>query len=398
MRRSLRIAFVHPDLGIGGAERLVIDAAAGLQQAGHRVTIFASHRDRERCFEPARDGSLDVRICGDFLPLQIGQRLRVPLAIARMCYVAVRVALSGEKFDLVFVDLVAQSIPLLRLLTAAKVIFYCHFPDRLLAPRREGWYRWYRAPIDWAEETAVEMAELLLVNSEFTASVVRRVFPRVDASRIQVLYPGVDVTGCAQAARDGRIVVLCVARYERKKNVALAIETFALLREKLSFPLASEVELVIAGGFDQRLDENRRALQEMTDLAERRSVKEYVTFLQNPSDSAVGSLLSQSRCVLHTAENEHFGYVPVEAMAAARPVIAVNNGATCETVIDGVTGFLREPSPAAFTAALASLVNDSGLADRMGQAAREHVATHFSKTAFAEHLVSLIEGLIGREI
>ena len=54
--RSRSIVFVHPDLGIGGAERLVIDAAVGLQSAGHKVTILTSYRDTNHCFEEARDG------------------------------------------------------------------------------------------------------------------------------------------------------------------------------------------------------------------------------------------------------------------------------------------------------------------------------------------------------
>lgn len=50
------IVFFHPDLGIGGAERLVIDAAVGLQNLGHKVTIFTSHCDPTHCFDEARDG------------------------------------------------------------------------------------------------------------------------------------------------------------------------------------------------------------------------------------------------------------------------------------------------------------------------------------------------------
>lgn len=50
------IVFFHPDLGIGGAERLVIDAAVGLQNRGHKVTIFTSHCDPQHCFDEARDG------------------------------------------------------------------------------------------------------------------------------------------------------------------------------------------------------------------------------------------------------------------------------------------------------------------------------------------------------
>jgi hypothetical protein len=37
--RMARVVFLHPDLGIGGAERLVVDAALALQAKGHQVTI-----------------------------------------------------------------------------------------------------------------------------------------------------------------------------------------------------------------------------------------------------------------------------------------------------------------------------------------------------------------------
>lgn len=51
------IVFLHPDLGIGGAERLVVDAAVGLQNLGHKVVIFTSHCDPKHCFDEARDGN-----------------------------------------------------------------------------------------------------------------------------------------------------------------------------------------------------------------------------------------------------------------------------------------------------------------------------------------------------
>jgi alpha-1,3/alpha-1,6-mannosyltransferase len=50
------IVFIHPDLGIGGAERLIIDAAVGLQELGHKITIFTSHCDPTHCFDEAKDG------------------------------------------------------------------------------------------------------------------------------------------------------------------------------------------------------------------------------------------------------------------------------------------------------------------------------------------------------
>lgn len=50
------VVFFHPDLGIGGAERLVVDAAVGLQERGRRVVIFTNHCDPGHCFDECRDG------------------------------------------------------------------------------------------------------------------------------------------------------------------------------------------------------------------------------------------------------------------------------------------------------------------------------------------------------
>ena len=61
----MRIAFLHPDLGIGGAERLVVDAAVALQNRGHSVVLHTAHHDASRCFTETRDGTLAVRVAGD---------------------------------------------------------------------------------------------------------------------------------------------------------------------------------------------------------------------------------------------------------------------------------------------------------------------------------------------
>lgn len=56
--KQKQIVFFHPDLGIGGAERLIIDAAVGLQKRGHKVVVFTSHCNPQHCFDEARDGKL----------------------------------------------------------------------------------------------------------------------------------------------------------------------------------------------------------------------------------------------------------------------------------------------------------------------------------------------------
>jgi alpha-1,3/alpha-1,6-mannosyltransferase len=51
-----RIAIIHPDLGIGGAEQLIINIALALQDRGnYDVTIYTPHFDPNHCFKEARE-------------------------------------------------------------------------------------------------------------------------------------------------------------------------------------------------------------------------------------------------------------------------------------------------------------------------------------------------------
>ena len=52
----MKVAFVHPDLGLGGAERLVVDAALSLVGKGHEVVIYTGFHDASRCFPATIDG------------------------------------------------------------------------------------------------------------------------------------------------------------------------------------------------------------------------------------------------------------------------------------------------------------------------------------------------------
>jgi hypothetical protein len=56
----VRIGVLHPDLGLGGAERLIIDVALGLQKQGHEVLLFTSYHDSSRCFAETRDGTVGL--------------------------------------------------------------------------------------------------------------------------------------------------------------------------------------------------------------------------------------------------------------------------------------------------------------------------------------------------
>ena len=84
---------------------------------------------------------------------------------------------------------VSTPLPFLRLL-GLPTIFYCHYPDLLLSTDRTSLLkRLYRAPLDWLEQWTTGLADILLVNSNFTKEVFRSTFPRLNQVEPAVLYP-----------------------------------------------------------------------------------------------------------------------------------------------------------------------------------------------------------------
>ncbi|GMN57588.1 hypothetical protein TIFTF001_026694 [Ficus carica] len=236
------------------------------------------------------------------------------------------------------------------------------------------------------------MADLILVNSKFTASTFTNTFKYLHPRGIQpaVLYPAVNVDQFEEP-KSSKLNLLSINRFERKKNIDLAISAFSLLRKgehdgfegRLNL---DQVSLTIAGGFDKRLRENVEYLEELKDLAEREGVSGQVNFITSCSTSERNELLSQCLCVLYTPKDEHFGIVPLEAMAAQKPVIACNSGGPVETVKNGTTGYLCDPTPRDFSFAMAKLIQDPQLAERMGIEARQHVTESFSTKIFGQRL------------
>jgi len=402
-----------------------VDAAVGLQGAGHRVVMFTSHHDptSRNSLEETRDGTLKVVVHGDALPRSIFGRFKAFCAYLRNFYLAlVLLAKSrwkGGAYDVIFVDAISASIPILRL-TGAKILFYCHFPDRnLCTDRRSLIKRLYRLPLDFLEEITTGHAHKVLVNSKYTASVFDETFTRISSrARPDVLYPAINFQSYDSERRkkqERRPLFVSLNRYERKKNIGLALHAFALLRDRVPdiFP---SLRLVIAGGYDVLLPENVEHFEELKDLAQELNLTysetkigtnadngwciddamkdgaQQVVFLRSISSHTRNQLFAKCSAILYTPENEHFGIVPIEAMYVGAPVIACNSGGPKESVKHGVTGFLCEPKAEKFAEAMSLLVDNSDLVQKIGKAGHKHAKENYSLAVFTQQLeATLVE-------
>lgn len=398
----VKVVFLHPDLGIGGAERAVIDAALSLMSRKNEVHFVTAHHDKNHCFQETKDGSLDVTAVGDWLPRSILGKCYALCAYLRMIYAAVYlVFFSSLQYDIVFCDQISACIPVLKF-SKARVLFYCHFPDMLLTQRRGILKRLYRAPIDWLEEMTTGMADCVLVNSKFTAEVFKETFTSLYKMTPEVLYPIPDFSALDKPApepsddlmpRDASTIFLSINRYERKKNLSLAIEALACAKEQSNL---DGVHLVMAGGYDDRVTENKEYYQELKQQVEDAGIAEHVSFIRSFSDAQKRTLLHNSTCLLYTPDREHFGIVPIEAMYLKCPVIAVKSGGPLETVEHESTGFLCSPNEKEFSTAMIKFIQDKDLNKQMGLAGRQRVQEMFSFEAFTNQLDGIVRQLVNQ--
>ena len=455
------ITIIHPDLGIGGAERLIIDPALSLQSRGHRVTIYTSHRDPSHCFDEARDGTLDVRVRGNTLfPAHLGGRFHVLMAVLRQLHLTGEVLAAshdtstttttekekgeaGDEDDIFIIDQLAACVPVLKMLGEQfartrgrgrgrgrqRILFYCHFPDQLLARRDDGnsvlrfakgLYRW---PFDWFEGWAMSAADKVVANSRFTRGVVREVLGEGVVGDVRVVYPCVDtkreVAGVAEAEGKeggelwgGKRILLSINRFERKKDMALAIRAY----HGLGAEKRQGTRLVVAGGYDNRVQENVHYHKELDDLAtslglETATSKTVISALSIPDSIDVlfllsvptafrDTLLSQAKLLLYTPVNEHFGIVPVEAMHAGIPVLASNTGGPLETIVEDETGWLRDAnSVPEWTAVMDKVLYelDQDTLDRMAAAGKRRVEREFSLAAMGDRVEEEVSDMLASE-
>ena len=365
-----------------------------------------------------------------------------------------------EDCDVVIVDVLPTPAAFIKtFLPAMPVLYYCHFPDKLItaAGRSDAGANpvsllssssssspsslspplgKYRQFLNWLEDQTTVFCDITLVNSEFTKSVFLSAFGHWKREEIEevdedgnvldpdreveevdltlagavmdklfddgmtqlesealhqawiqkrdkhlrskipeVLYPPIDVDSFAKPLAEKEklasfrkgMTIVSMNRFERKKNVGLAIETFKEVMESSRIDSATKkkLKLIIAGGYDPENGENKDYLGELEELCRDMELTfegegANIEFLTSVSDEKKAELFQTSLCALYTPENEHFGIVPLEVMYSGTPIIACNSGGPRESVVNGITGFLCDQTPAAFAERVVQLIGDGG--------------------------------------
>jgi len=179
--------------------------------------------------------------------------------------------------------------------------------------------------------------------------------------------------------------VLQVSRWDRLKDMAGVIEAFATMT--LDGP--DDAHLVLAGPDVSAVDDDPEGSAVFAECRARWSVlpeasRSRIHLASIPLDDVdenaiiVNALQRHAHHVVQKSLVEGFGLTVTEAMWKARPIIASRVGGIQDQIVHDRDGLLIEPHDVdGLAAAMALVLEDGKLADRLGSAARSRVRDYF---------------------
>jgi D-inositol-3-phosphate glycosyltransferase len=232
-----------------------------------------------------------------------------------------------------------------------------------------------------AEARLVAAADRIVAGSVAEAKDLMRLY---GASRnlICIAQPGVDLrvlhprdTAALRSSLglDGHRVLLFAGRLEPLKGADTLLGAVAQLCAQPRFD--NVITLVIGedSGDGAAAGGERRRLEA---VAGGHGLEARVRFLGAVEHENLADYYALADICVVPSRTETFGLVALEAQALGTPVVASAVGGLTEIVADGQTGVLvADQRPEAFATAIATLLDDAPLRERMGEAARVRAAS-----------------------
>jgi glycosyltransferase involved in cell wall biosynthesis len=279
--------------------------------------------------------------------------LRHLIYLAEACHVARRCRVEGvDHMHAHFGTNAAAVAMLAHALGAPGYSFTVHGPEEFDAPAR------------LSLGPKLDRAAFAVGVSQFGRSQLRRWADIATWQRLKVVHCAIEPAAFARPAPlpSGALRLVCIGRFVEQKGQMLLLRAMVQVRQR--YP---DIHLTLVGDGDMRVDlEAAISAEELT---------QNITLTGWLDEAGVRAQLDAAHALIMPSFAEGLPMVVMEAMAAARPVIATYIAGIPELVLPGQTGWLV---PAGDAGALAGAV--TGMAQtpppdlaRIGQAGRERV-------------------------
>lgn len=378
MGRTVLIANPSPD--VYGSDLQMLESLEALVRAGYRV-IVAMPRDGALVDRIERRGGVVIFI--DFPVLRRANQSAAGFAKllldALLSVPRLRRFITAQRPDAVYVNTVTLPWWLLASRLAG-VPTVCHLHEAETTDSRL---------VRRALILPLRLAHEVIVISRSVMDAMVAADPRLEPKG-NLIYNGVPQPPDAPrpARRERPLRIISVGRLSPRKAPHLALEAVAQLRRE-----GRDVMIELAGtAFDgyEWYDQQLRDRAAEPDLAGAVEFSGYC--------SPIWPNLAGADLVVQPSLREPFGNAVVEAQYSLRPVVATRALGHTESITDGETGLLvpAEDVPA-LAAALARLVDDAELADRIARTARAEAIRRFSVERYGREVVDLLDRMTGRD-
>jgi glycosyltransferase involved in cell wall biosynthesis len=355
---NMRIAHLIGSVALGGAERVVVNLLNALVEERPTLVLMDRREGNDLLSE------LDSRI----------EVLRVPCRRSRMPRDVVRLAkaLRSRRIEVLHSHMFGAS------LNGALAARIGRIPVFVTSEHgRNTWKKpWHR----WVERNVISRyADARICVSEDIRD-VRRQRDRIPQDKLVVIPNGSQLGTPGSDVLHAVPEVLAVGRLIDAKDYPTLLRAAGLLRDQ-----GRRFVLKIVGDGPLREALVRESVAAKLDS--------HVEWLGSRRD--VNVLMPACDVFVLSSIREGQPMVLLEAMAAARPIVATRVGGIPETVRDGAEALLVPPgNPAALAEAIARLLDDRALARRLGENARARMREKFSIEAMAQAHLNLYTQLL----
>ncbi len=240
-------------------------------------------------------------------------------------------------------------------------------------------------------------SNVVMVNSTWTHRHISKLW---GCRRLFIVYPPCDTATFQQlpiARSEKKFTIISVGQFRPEKKHEAQLH---ILKEFLSYIKIENhkaVKLVLVGSCRDSEDEAR--VNFLKGVAASLDISEYVRFELNVSFQKLQEELKNAKVALHTMENEHFGIVLPECMAAGCIIVAHNSGGPRDDIVvdwqGHNVGYLADTLED-MASNLVEIFNTSEIDRRtMVEAARASVDAKFSVGVFEASFLRATEDLFG---
>lgn len=218
--------------------------------------------------------------------------------------------------------------------------------------------------------------------SDFIRGYVKRALNE-DDSRLHVILNGTELGNFKfePIEKDPTtFTMVAVGSFHAYKNQIFLLEVMKTLKNSGS----TNFKLQLLGDGIER--ENLEQFSKTNNLGD---MVEFLGYVDDP-----GHYMNRANALVHSAIDEPFGLILLEAMSCKIPVVAFRSGGIPEIVADGETGLLTEVNDVAgFTQALLQLKSDPELVKRFGEAG-QNVVQDFAIAKYVKRIENLYFDLL----